>query len=123
MFAGDSNPITVYTLQNEKGGMELHTYPIGIVDHALGLHGRRGLMTFVEMVNPKKEKGGDDGLVSYWDTFRVSEDEKLVNEGDGRWFAFPTFKDSWVVKWYDSKCDGPSYASVPVVAAANVAAL
>ena len=117
MFGEDSNPITVYTLPNDEGGMELHTYPIGIVDHALGLHGRRGLMTFVEMVNPRKGKGDDDELVSYWDTFRVSQDEKLVNQGDGRWFAFPTLKDGWVVKWYDSKFEDSAHTNVPIVAA------
>ena len=82
--------------------MELHTYPIGIVDHTLGLEGPEGLLAFVEMVDPKGEKDGD-GVVRKWDTFRLTEDETLVNDGDGQWYAFPTHDDGWIVKWYDSK--------------------
>ena len=107
MFVENKDPITVYTLTNDKGLMELHTYPVGIVDHALGLEGPPGLLTFVEMINPKGEKG-DDGIVRTWDTFRLTDDEKLVNDGDGKWYAFPTGEDGWIVKWYDSKSKNPS---------------
>ncbi|RYP03642.1 hypothetical protein DL764_005021 [Monosporascus ibericus] len=100
LFVEDQPPVQVFTLESKKKGLvELHTYPIGIVDHALGLQGPPGLLTFVDLVNPRM---GDpeDGTVKVWDTFRVS-DGKLINEGQGEWCAFPLQTGGWVVKWYD----------------------
>ncbi|RYP78705.1 hypothetical protein DL771_000372 [Monosporascus sp. 5C6A] len=100
LFVEDQPPVQVFALESEKEGLvELHTYPIGIVDHALGLHGPPGLLTFVDLPNPKM---GDpeDGTVKVWDTFRVS-DGKLVNAGKGDWYTFPLQTGGWVVKWYD----------------------
>ncbi|RYO89236.1 hypothetical protein DL766_004544 [Monosporascus sp. MC13-8B] len=100
LFVEDQPPVQVFTLESEKKGLvELHTYPIGIVDHALGLHGPPGLLTFVDLPNPRM---GDpeDGMVKVWDTFRVSGG-KLVNGGEGEWYTFPLQTGGWVVKWYD----------------------
>lgn len=92
----------VYTTESRKERLlELHTYPVGVVDHALGLHGQPGLLDLVDMANP----GGDDDdgdLVKVWDTFRVS-DGKLLNDGEGQWYTFPVRRGGWVVKWYDGK--------------------
>ncbi|KAJ8129338.1 hypothetical protein O1611_g4293 [Lasiodiplodia mahajangana] len=96
----DVSPVRVYQTGSEKKGCtELHTYPVGIVDHALGLVGSNGLMTLTDMVNPEGTKPGD-GLVAEWDAFRVS-DSRLTNDGQGTWVAFPTAKRSWSVKWAD----------------------
>lgn len=35
-----------------KGTWEMHTYPIGIVDHTLALVGTNGLYSFVDLTNP-----------------------------------------------------------------------
>ncbi|KAI1757978.1 hypothetical protein F4782DRAFT_5338 [Xylaria castorea] len=96
----DISPIRVYQTSSEKKGCsELHTYPIGIVDHSLGLVGSNGLMTLTDMVNPSGAKPAD-GLVAEWDSFRIT-DSKLTNDGDGSWVIFPLTKNSWAVKWTD----------------------
>ncbi|KAI0105126.1 hypothetical protein GGR51DRAFT_204539 [Nemania sp. FL0031] len=93
----DISAVRVYQTGSEKKGCtELHTYPVGIVDHALGLVGSNGLMTLTDMVNPEGTKPGN-GL---WDAFRVSN-SRLTNDGQGTWVAFPTGKSSWSVKWAD----------------------
>ncbi|GAP89389.1 hypothetical protein SAMD00023353_4000170 [Rosellinia necatrix] len=95
----DISPVRVYQTSSEKTGCsQLHTYPIGIVDHALALVGSNGLMALTDMVNPAGTKP-DDGRAMEWDTFRVA-DSKLTNDGKGTWVAFPT-KTSWTVKWTD----------------------
>ncbi|KAJ2984812.1 hypothetical protein NUW58_g5865 [Xylaria curta] len=96
----DVAPVRVYQTSSEKKGCtQLHTYPVGIVDHAIALVGSGGLMTLSEMVNPSGTKPGD-GLAMEWDTFRVSN-SRLTNDGKGTWIAFPTTKNSWSVKWTD----------------------
>lgn len=95
-------PLQVYTTESSKDGlMEIHTYPIGIVNHALGLHGPKGLMNLVDMVNPQGEK--DDDVVQVWDTFRMAEDGELLNDGGGQWYTFPVRRGGYIVKWYDGK--------------------
>ncbi|KAI0450804.1 hypothetical protein F5B21DRAFT_410685 [Xylaria acuta] len=96
----DVSPIRVYQTSSEKKGCsQLHTYPVGIVDHALGLVGSNGLMTLTDMVNPSGAKPAD-GLVTEWDSFRIA-DSKLTNDGEGSWVVFPVSKNSWSVKWTD----------------------
>ncbi|CAJ2504718.1 Uu.00g121120.m01.CDS01 [Anthostomella pinea] len=96
----DTGPIKVYQTDSKKEGCkELHTYPIGIVDHSLGLVGPPALLTFVDMVNPDGADPGN-GAVAMWDTFRV-EDGKVTNDAEGQWLAFPDVKKSWKVKWSD----------------------
>lgn len=103
LYEGDGfSPIRVYQASSEKKGcIQLHTYPIGIVDHALGLVGSDGLMTLTDMVNPAAPKP-TDGLVIQWDAFQVA-DNKLTTDGEGRWIASPTSETSWSVKWTDGK--------------------
>lgn len=96
----DQDPVTVYTTEGSKEGLlELHTYPVGVVDHALGLHGPPGLLNLVDLANPEKETDDDD-LVKVWDTFRI-EDGKLLNDGEGEWYSFPARRGGWILKWYD----------------------
>ncbi|KAI8628409.1 hypothetical protein F5Y19DRAFT_437595 [Xylariaceae sp. FL1651] len=97
----DTSPVRVYQKSSEKKGcMELHTYPVGFVDHALGLVGPPGLMTFTDIVNPNGTKPGN-GQVKEWDTFQMMSDNKLTNDGRGAWLAFPAARSSWKVKWSD----------------------
>ncbi|KAI2633253.1 hypothetical protein GGS26DRAFT_555922 [Hypomontagnella submonticulosa] len=96
----DISPIRVYTTKSEKEGLsELHTYPVGIVDHSIGLIGPPGLLTLVNMMNPHTVKPGE-GNIAQWDTFRVAE-SKLTNDGSGQWLAFPSAGNTWQVKWSD----------------------
>ncbi|TGJ79562.1 hypothetical protein E0Z10_g9210 [Xylaria hypoxylon] len=96
----DTSAIRVYRTSSKKQGCsQLHTYPVGIVDHAIALVGSDGLMTLTDMVNPSGAKPAD-GLVTQWDSFRIS-DTKLTNDGQGSWVAFPAAKNSWSVKWTD----------------------
>ncbi|KAI0601008.1 hypothetical protein F4775DRAFT_589699 [Biscogniauxia sp. FL1348] len=101
IFAGDdTSPVKVYQTNSSKEGLkELHTYPVGIVDHSLGLKGPPGLMTFVDMISPGTADPGE-GQVATWDTFRMDEG-KVTNNGEGEWLAFPKQDQSWQVKWSD----------------------
>lgn len=104
----DASAIRIYQTGSEKKGCsELHTYPVGIVDHALGLLGSNGLMTLMDMVNPSGTKPAD-GLVMEWDGFRVAN-SKLTNDGQGTWVAFPTGTRSWSVKWADGRFRPPPF--------------
>ncbi|KAI0420937.1 hypothetical protein F5X98DRAFT_312413 [Xylaria grammica] len=101
LYDGDDvSPIRVYQTSSKKAGCsQLHTYPVGIVDHAIALVGSGGLMTLTDMVNPSGAQPAD-GLVTEWDSFRIS-DSKLTNDGKGNWVVFPTVKSGWSVKWTD----------------------
>ncbi|KAI1111459.1 hypothetical protein F5Y14DRAFT_425077 [Nemania sp. NC0429] len=102
LYEGDEfSAVRVYQAASEKKGcIQLHTYPIGIVDHALGLVGSDGLMTLTDMVNPAAPPKPADGQVAEWDSFRVS-DTKLTTDRVGKWVAFPISESSWSVKWTD----------------------
>ncbi|KAL7622593.1 hypothetical protein AAE478_008103 [Parahypoxylon ruwenzoriense] len=96
----DIEPVKVYTVESQKEGLnELHTYPVGIVDHSIGLLGPPGLLTLVDMMNPHNVQPGE-GTIAQWDTFRV-DDGKVTNDGAGQWLAFPGPRDTWKVKWSD----------------------
>ncbi|KAI3320275.1 hypothetical protein HD806DRAFT_507000 [Xylariaceae sp. AK1471] len=101
LYEGDvTSAVRVYQTSSEKKGCsQLHTYPVGIVDHALGLVGTPGFMTLTDMVNPEGAAPAD-GRVTQWDTFRISNN-KLTNDGRGSWLAFPAAENSWRVKWTD----------------------
>lgn len=87
----------------KKGLSELHTYPVGIVDHALGLEGKPGVTTLVDITNPANPKT-QDGQPLAWDSFRVA-DGKLTVDGEGHWDAFPGPKQGdWTIKWNDGAC-------------------
>ncbi|KAI0394871.1 hypothetical protein F5Y17DRAFT_231712 [Xylariaceae sp. FL0594] len=101
LFVGtEASAIKVYqTTSQRKGCNQLHTYPIGIIDHALALVGPPEIMTLSDIANPAKVVP-DDGQVMLWDTFKVSN-SRLANDGPGGWLAFPGAKDSWKLKWTD----------------------
>ncbi|KAI0007568.1 hypothetical protein F4779DRAFT_591338 [Xylariaceae sp. FL0662B] len=100
LFDDDIDPLTVYPVDSEKEGCnELHTYPVGFVDHSLALVGPPGLLTLVDMMNPDSVSP-DDGNVALFDTFRIV-DGKVTNDSDGQWLAFPDTNNEWKVKWSD----------------------
>ncbi|KAI5856688.1 hypothetical protein GGS23DRAFT_607995 [Durotheca rogersii] len=100
VFSADFEPVRVYAVEGAKEGVnELHTYPVGIVDHSLGLVGPPGFLTLVDLMNPSTVKPGD-GNVAQWDTFVIS-DGKVTNDAVGQWLAFPGHDDTWKVKWSD----------------------
>ncbi|KAI0969645.1 hypothetical protein F4678DRAFT_166740 [Xylaria arbuscula] len=116
LYDGDHiSPIRVYQTSSKKAGCsQLHTYPVGVVDHALALVGSDGLMALTDMVNPSGAKPAD-GQVTEWDTFRISDD-RLTNDGQGRWVAFPGARSSWSVKWTDGSVFMPAdYMPVEIV--------
>lgn len=117
VFDGDDfSPVQVYPVESDKEGCsELHTYPVGIVDHSIGLMGPPGLLTLVDMTNPRTVQPGE-GTVAQWDTFRIS-DGKLGNDVDGQWLAFPTQGNSWTLKWSDGKQRGALVAFWPGITA------
>lgn len=96
------DPVRVYATESERNGCsELHTYPVGIVDHSIGLVGQPSLLTLVDMVNPR-EAEPNVGDVTLFNTFRLT-DGKLTNDIEGQWMAFPGSGNSWKVKWSDRK--------------------
>ncbi|KAI1077941.1 hypothetical protein F5B20DRAFT_549873 [Whalleya microplaca] len=100
LFGGDIEPVKVYPVDSTKEGCnELHTYPVGFVDHSIGLYGPPGLLTLVDMMNPDSIVP-DDGSVAVFDTFRIV-DNKVTNDAEGQWLAFPDGSNDWKVKWSD----------------------
>ncbi|KAI1177074.1 hypothetical protein F4777DRAFT_225743 [Nemania sp. FL0916] len=106
----DTSAVKVYQTKSEmEGHIQLHTYPIGIVDHALALVGSDGLMNLRDMVNPSATKPDDE--VMEYDKFQVSTNNMLTNDDSGRWVALPTpaeAEESWTVRWTDGSAVMPA---------------
>ncbi|KAK1768352.1 hypothetical protein QBC33DRAFT_513967 [Phialemonium atrogriseum] len=110
-----SSAVRIYAVpgRSEAGSnqlVELHTYPIGIVDHALALSGAGEQLDLVNLVNPAAttSAGGDDTYD--WTSFSLDSQPrdagKPANCVDysadraGRWVAIPAGnEDEWSVKW------------------------
>ncbi|ORY61569.1 uncharacterized protein BCR38DRAFT_36888 [Pseudomassariella vexata] len=93
----NATPVQVYpTNTTTQDVLSLHMYPIGIVDHALGLTNGPGLFDFVDIVNPAASSSSGD-----WQTFQMSEG-KITNDNVGQWLAFPDTSSSWVIRWSDN---------------------
>ncbi|KAI0164141.1 hypothetical protein GGR57DRAFT_498246 [Xylariaceae sp. FL1272] len=109
LYEDDASPVQVYPSKSQKPGcMELHTYPVGIIDHSLGLVGEPGFLSFTDMVNPEGMEPGvvyDEDDVFHWDTFAVDANHMLTDtSSQGVWRAYPSTGDSagdddWEVKW------------------------
>jgi hypothetical protein len=94
------SPIRVYTTEGAgEDLLQLHTYPIGIIDHVLGLRGPPGLLDLVDTI-PFLQTEPEDGQILVWDTFRFARG-RVLNDGEGEWLAFPDRYGDWTVKWYD----------------------
>jgi len=124
----DAVLVQVYSVTNpEKQTCELHQYPVGIIDHVLGLVGpeHEGPLTLMDIADPKTRPIPQDRVMD-WTSFRplATNDsttgdqdrspaaplppntEKLTYTGKakGRWAAFPgSTPGEWTVTWYDGK--------------------
>lgn len=92
----------------DSGTVELHTYPVGIVDHALAVVGSEGLLPFVEIVNPARSSSCARGSQCDWTSFGVAKDPPQLltyvrgPEDKGMWVAIKATKNEWTVKWKDA---------------------
>ena len=66
-------PLSFYPRSGSDGKVELHSYPIGIMDHALGLVGktRDSLKAFTDLANPAATAFPAD-TVADWTSFTMS---------------------------------------------------
>lgn len=98
---------------DKPGPVELHTYPIGIVDHVLALRGAGAQLDFVDVLNPGTTIGPSDDIYD-WTSFSLSAEPEdpdkppncleYVSDKEGRWVAIPDGnQDEWSVKWQGGK--------------------
>lgn len=84
----------VYPIESQKDAVELHTWPIGIVDHALGLVGGPAIKQLQDIAMPAS-KPGPEGDKADWKSFGMKFDpategkQGAVTHPGGRWVAFP----------------------------------
>jgi hypothetical protein len=98
----NSNVVTVYGIPslNSSKATELHTYPIGIVDHVLALEGPQGFLSIYDEVNiGGKVVSSSNQTVVDAKNFQV-KDGLLNYLGDrsGRWVVFPQ-GSGYVLRW------------------------
>ncbi|KAK0618267.1 hypothetical protein B0T17DRAFT_464697, partial [Bombardia bombarda] len=107
-----STALRFYPVTNKETSMvELHTYPVGVVDHALALIGSesQGLLDLSDVVNPDSFTT-PKGTKCDWKSFHLASSGDSVNTltyggagKNGRWVAFPSGNGAeWTVKWKDS---------------------
>ncbi|KAK8022902.1 hypothetical protein PG991_006783 [Apiospora marii] len=103
VYGGGDNYMTVqvYPASSQKAGCStLHTYPIGIVDHAIAVTGEGAFRDFVDVTMPAGLSGTDSN--TNWNSFQMVEDSLKLDMG-GQWVAFPDPDNGWNVKWFDGK--------------------
>jgi hypothetical protein len=112
VFPGDTafeSAVKFYTMPSQEatGLVELHTYPVGIIDHTLALVGGQGLLSLKDVANPAATSF-PTGTTCDWRSFSMQDTETLTYAGSsqssGRWVAFPSGIGSWAVKWKDGEC-------------------
>lgn len=125
VFPANSTPLSVYPRSDAGAGagaganakVELHTYPIGIVDHALALVGRAkdSLRSLTDLTNPAAT-AFPAGTSVDWTGFTMSgggvgggdaragsSQLSYVQQG-GKWLAFPAkTATDWTVSWFDGE--------------------
>ncbi|KAI0175458.1 hypothetical protein BJ166DRAFT_514872 [Pestalotiopsis sp. NC0098] len=96
VYPGNQPAASFYPVANQAkpGRSSLHTYPIGIVDHVLGLKGSDGLYSLVDVANVGQS--GEDVL---YDGF-ILRNNRVNHEVPGNWVAFPV-GSGWQIKRYD----------------------
>lgn len=116
-----NEPVNFYTAPSpsQSGLVELHTWPIGIVDSVLGLVGSGGLTTLTEISSPETVTY-PVGTSADWKSWaliegapgtggaarRVSAAKNLLDYAGsrtGRWAAFPRANNEWVVTWLEGE--------------------
>ncbi|KAK8878889.1 hypothetical protein PGQ11_000183 [Apiospora arundinis] len=103
VYGGGDNYMTVqvYPASSEKSGCStLHTYPIGIVDHAIAVSGQGPFRDFIDVTMPAGLSTSNS--TTNWDSFQMAEDHLKLDIG-GQWVAFPDPNEGWNVKWFDGK--------------------
>lgn len=104
VYGGGDNYMTVqvYPASSQKAGCStLHTYPIGIVDHAIAVTGQGAFRDFVDVTMPAGLSSTDSH--TNWNSFQMAEEDRLELDMGGQWVAFPDPDDGWNVKWFDGK--------------------
>lgn len=100
-------PVVVYSTPGAGSDLvSLHTYPIGIVDHALALTGTNGLYDLKDTM-PQVTDPAPDATFS-WREFVLQEDSSTVlwrAGSQGKWVVFPgADQGTFEVKWNDGMC-------------------
>lgn len=97
-----SSPLQVYNASSSKpGASTLHTYPIGVVDHALGLDCSAGsLCTIVDTVDAP---GSQTDAVDL-DSWTIGDNGEVSQARVGHWVAKPSSDPgSYDLRWWDGK--------------------
>lgn len=83
----------VYPIESSKGKVELHTWPIGIVDHVLGLVGGGATLTLKDIMQAPTVPAG---TTADWKNFVLKFDPASDNKegavayaNGGQWVVFP----------------------------------
>ncbi|KLU84114.1 hypothetical protein MAPG_03159 [Magnaporthiopsis poae ATCC 64411] len=125
-----NRPVNFYTTPSpsHNGLVQLHTWPIGIVDSVLGLVGSGGLTALTEISNPESVTY-PVGTSADWKSWalvegapatgrRVGAPKNLLDYAGsrtGRWAAFPSANSEWIVTWLEGTTYVPeSYMIVDV---------
>lgn len=114
----EGNAIQVLLGDGENSEVvSLPTYPVGIVEHALGLVGKNGYLEFQDLTQPSKHNTDDlDHTETYsWKDFALSEPDyddlrELtwgVKDAVPGWIALPIGDNQWKIKNYDGTCAPP----------------
>lgn len=101
-----NSAVQVTTNKNEgSNNISLHTYPVGIVDHALGLIGDDGYLDFKDLTQPSGNAKSSDHDTYSWDEFILADDDELVygkRDATPGWIASPQGEEEWTVKYFDN---------------------
>lgn len=114
----EGNAIQVLLGDGENSEVvSLPTYPVGIVEHALGLVGKNGYLEFQDLTQPSGHNTDDlDSTETYsWKEFALGEpdDDNLreltwgVKDAIPGWIALPIGDNQWKIKNYDGTCAPP----------------
>ena len=101
------------------GKVSLHTYPVGIIDHALALVGREktALRTLTNLANPASS-AFPAGTSADWTSFTMTRSsggnavdggraagvEELAVAKQGQWIAMPKTNNDWYGHSFLSPC-------------------
>lgn len=112
-----STNVTVYGIQSldSKDMTELHTYPIGIVDHVLALVGTKDLLTLKDEVHVGSSFPSEgNGTVVDADHFQVIDGFlKYAGGMGGEWALYPATA-GYVLRWYAGGITTDDYLPVQI---------
>ncbi|KAK8084331.1 hypothetical protein PG997_005602 [Apiospora hydei] len=93
--------VKVYPASSSKPGCStLHTYPIGIVDHAVAINGTSAFRDFVDVTQPAGLSASNS--MTNWNSFKMADNLLKLDMG-GKWVAFPDGNGGYNVKWFDGQ--------------------